>query len=172
MKTDPRFEHTIVDGKALKAQGASYTAGFQNTDYFIKKYAPLEAFKATTGEPALNWGYNIKEMRLADVLLMAAEAFARSGNETKAKTYLNQVRSRVNLAARTSTGTALLDDIATERRLELATEAVRFWDLIRSNKAATVLGSQGFKPNKHEFLPIPQQEIDITQGFLKQNQGY
>jgi starch-binding outer membrane protein, SusD/RagB family len=172
MKSDPRFEHTIVDGKALKSQGASYSAGFQNTDYFIKKYAPLEAFKATTGEPALNWGYNIKEIRLADVMLMAAEAFARAGDHTKAKTYLNQVRSRVNLAARTSTGAALLDDIATERRLELATEGVRFWDLIRLNKAATVLSSQGYKANKHEVLPIPQQEIDITQGVLKQNQGY
>jgi starch-binding outer membrane protein, SusD/RagB family len=124
------------------------------------------------GEPALNWGYNIKEIRLADVMLMAAEAFARAGDDTKAKTYLNQVRSRVNLAARTSTGAALLDDIATERRLELATEGLRFWDLIRSNKAATVLSSQGFKANKHEVLPIPQQEIDITQGVLKQNQGY
>lgn len=172
MKNDPRFAHTIVDGKALKAAGATYSAGFQNTDYFIKKYAPLAEFKATTGESALNWGYNIKEIRLADVLLMAAEAFARSGNETKAKQYLNQVRSRVGLAARTSSGATLLDDIATERRLELATEGVRFSDLIRTNKAVSVLGGQGFKAGKHEFLPIPQQEIDISQGAMKQNPGY
>ena len=38
MAGDPRFEHTIVDGNILKAQGASYTEGYQNTDYFIKKY--------------------------------------------------------------------------------------------------------------------------------------
>jgi hypothetical protein len=172
MKNDPRFAHTIIDGKALKSQGATYSAGFQNTDFFIKKYAPLSAFKATVGESALNWGYNIKEIRLADVMLMAAEAFARSGNETKARQYLNQVRSRVGLQPRSSTGTTLLDDIATERRLELATEGVRYWDLIRTGKAVGVLGGKGFKTNKHEFLPIPQQEIDISQGAMKQNPGY
>ncbi len=172
MKTDPRFAETIIDGKALKAAGASYTAGYQNTDYFIKKYAPLAAFKATSGEPALNWGYNTKEIRLADVLLMAAECFNRSGNDGKAQTYLNRVRTRVALSAKTSTGSTLLEDIYTERRLELATEGLRFWDLMRTGKAATVLAAQGYKANKHELLPIPQSEIDIMQGNFKQNQGY
>jgi hypothetical protein len=172
MKTDPRFAHTIVDGKALRTQGATFSTGFQNTDYFIRKYAPLQVVRPSVGEVALNWGYNIKEIRYADVLLMAAEAFALSGNEAKARQYLNQVRSRVSLPARNSTGAALLDDIATERRLELATEGVRFWDLVRTSKAVSVLGSKGFRANKHEYLPIPQQEIDITQGVLKQNQGY
>ncbi len=172
MKTDPRFQHTIIDGKALLQNGASYTKGYQNTDYFIKKYTPLPEFKATSGDAALNWGYNIKEIRLADVLLMAAESFARSGNETQAKTYLNQVRKRVALPDRTSAGQALLDDIAAERRMELATEGHRFWDLQRTGKAVAVLGSQGFQAGKSEWLPIPQQEIDITEGVLKQNPGY
>jgi hypothetical protein len=172
MKDDPRFSHTIIDGKALQQQGATYTKGYQNTDYFIRKYSPLPEFKATTGEPALNWGYNIKEIRYADVLLMAAELLARSNNEPQAKTYLNLVRKRVNLPDRTSTGQALLDDIAFERRMELATEGHRFWDLIRRGQAATVLGPQGFQSNKNEWLPIPQQEIDITEGNLKQNPGY
>lgn len=172
MKNDPRFAETIIDGKALKAAGASYAAGYQNTDYFIKKYAPLAAFKATSGEPALNWGYNTKEIRLADVLLMAAECFNRSGNDAKAQTYLNRVRTRVALAAKTSTGAALLQDIYDERRLELATEGMRFWDLLRTGKAATVLAGQGFKAGKHELLPIPQSEIDIMQGAFKQNAGY
>ncbi len=172
MQNDPRFSATIIDGKALKAAGATYTVGYQNTDYFIKKYAPLAAFKATSGEPALNWGYNIKEIRLADVLLLAAECFNRSGNDVKALTYLNRVRTRVTLPARTSAGAALLEDIYTERRLELATEGMRFWDLVRTNKAVTVLGSQGYKANKHELLPIPEGEIIIMQGNFKQNVGY
>ncbi|MEY4934544.1 MAG: hypothetical protein RIS64_903 [Bacteroidota bacterium] len=172
MRNDPRFAATVIDGRALKSGGASYTAGYQNTDYFIKKYAPLASFKAISGEPALNWGYNYKEIRLADVLLMAAECFNRSNNDGKAQTYLNRVRARVNLPAKTSAGTALLDDIYAERRLELATEGMRFWDLIRTNKAVTVLQSQGFKANKHEYLPLPQSEIDIMQGVFKQNQGY
>jgi starch-binding outer membrane protein, SusD/RagB family len=172
LRNDPRFAATVIDGKALKNAGASYSAGYQNTDYFIKKYAPLASFKAVSGEPALNWGYNYKEIRLADVLLMAAEAFNRSSNDGKAQTYLNRVRARVNLPAKASAGAALLDDIYAERRLELATEGVRFWDLIRTNKAATVLQNQGFKANKHELLPLPQSEIDIMQGSFKQNQGY
>lgn len=172
MQNDPRFAATVIDGKALKATGAFYTAGYQNTDYFIKKYSPLAAFKATSGEPALNWGYNIKEIRLADVLLMAAESFNRSGNDAKAQTYLNRVRARVALSAKTSTGATLLQDIYDERRLELATEGMRFWDLIRTNKAATVLSNQGFKAGKHEFLPLPQGEVDIMQGAFKQNSGY
>jgi starch-binding outer membrane protein, SusD/RagB family len=172
MQNDPRFAATVIDGKALKAAGASYTSGYQNTDYFIKKYAPLAAFKATSGEPALNWGYNTKEIRLADVLLMAAECFNRSGNDGKALTYLNRVRARVTLPAKTSAGATLLDDIYTERRLELATEGIRFWDLLRTGKVATVLAGQGFKTGKHELLPIPQSEIDIMQGNFKQNLGY
>ena len=132
----------------------------------------MASFKVTSGEPALNWAYNIKEIRLADVLLMAAECFNRSGNDTKAQTYLNRVRARVVLPAKTSTGATLLQDIYDERRLELATEGFRFWDLLRTNKAATILGGQGFKTGKHELLPIPQSEIDIMQGGFKQNAGY
>jgi starch-binding outer membrane protein, SusD/RagB family len=172
MRNDPRFAATIIDGKALKATGASYTAGYQNTDYFIKKTAPLAAFKATSGEPALNWGYNTIEIRLADVFLMAAECFNRSGNDAKAQTYLNKVRTRVVLTGKTSTGATLLQDIYDERRMELATEGMRFWDLVRTGKAATVLGAQGFKAGKHEILPLPQPEIDIMQGGFKQNVGY
>ena len=172
MKNDPRFPYTVIDGKALIQGGAKYTKGYQNTDYFIKKYTPLPQFKATSGDPALNWGYNIKEIRFADVLLMAAESLARSGNEPQAKIYLNRVRKRVGLADRTSTGQALLDDIAAERRMELATEGHRFWDLIRTGKAVSALGSQGFVAGKSEWLPIPQQEIDITEGGMKQNPNY
>jgi starch-binding outer membrane protein, SusD/RagB family len=173
MKTDPRFKHTIIDGKALKATGASYTAGYQNTDYFIKKYAGLQVDKAKSGEPALNWNNNTREIRLADVYLMAAEAIVRSpsGDAGKASSYLNRVRTRVGLQPYIGqTGPALLDLIYKERRFELATEGHRFFDLVRTQKAAEIL--KGFVKGKSELLPIPQQEIDITVGKLKQNPGY
>jgi hypothetical protein len=173
MKTDPRFKHTIIDGKALKTTGASYTAGYQNTDYFIKKYAGLQVDKAKSGESALNWNNNTREIRLADVYLMAAEAIVRSpsGDVGKASSYLNRVRSRVGLQPYIGqTGAALLDLIYKERRFELATEGHRFFDLVRTQKAAETL--KGFVKGKSEFLPIPQQEIDITLGKLKQNPGY
>lgn len=174
MQNDPRFIHTIVDGGALRNQGASYSEGYQNTNYFIKKYAPLQADRALDGEPALNWKYNIREIRLADVYLMAAEAYARAGgNDAKAITNLNKVRLRVSLQpAGGLTGQALLDFIYRERRFELATEGHRFFDLVRTGRATTELGDQGFTAGKNEILPIPQTEIDITEGNLKQNPSY
>jgi hypothetical protein len=78
------------------------------------------------------------------------------------------VRGRVGLPAVAVT----LDNIYKERQLELATEGHRFFDLVRTGKAATVLASKGFVAGKSEVLPIPQSEIDITNGVLKQNAGY
>jgi len=66
----------------------------------------------------------------------------------------------------------LRDKIFLERRHELALEGERFWDLIRTGKAALVLGPLGFVPGKNELLPIHQSEIDISQGTLKQNPEY
>jgi len=172
MAGDPRFEHTIIDAEALVDQGASYTPAFQNTGFFIRKYAPLQDQRALDGEPALNWNNNIREIRLGDVLLLAAEAHARAGNEGQALTYLNQVRSRVGLSEVNAAGSDLLDAIYLERQLELATEGHRFFDLVRTGRAEAELGDQGFTPNKNEVLPIPQTEIDITEGELEQNPGY
>jgi len=172
LDTDPRYEHTIIDGNLLKLQGATYTEGYQNTDYFVKKYAGLADEAATDGDPALNWGNNVIEIRYADVLLMAAEALSRSGDETAGKQYLNQVRNRAGVQPLSGTGQALLDRIFRERRRELATEGHRYFDLIRTGRAEAELGDQGFISNKHELLPIPQSEIDITEGLIIQNPGY
>ena len=171
MDGDPRYGYTIIDADALP--GAEYTPGYQNTGFWMRKYAPIAANVAPDGDPALNWGNNIREIRYADVLLMAAEAIVRSGgSEGTARTYLNEVRNRVGLAAVTSSGNQLLEDIYTERRLELATEGHRFFDLIRTGKASEVLGDQGFVASTHTYLPIPQQEIDAAPDVLTQNPGY
>ncbi|RMG80776.1 MAG: RagB/SusD family nutrient uptake outer membrane protein [Bacteroidetes bacterium] len=174
MQNDPRFEYTIIDGKKLKElSGASYTEGFQNTDYFIKKYAPIDANKANDGVIPLEWGDNERVIRLADVYLMAAEALVRGGgDEALARSYLNKVRVRVALQPYPGsfTGDALLDAIYKERRLELATEGHRFWDLVRTGRAAEVL--ENYQDGVHQWLPIPQIEIDLTQGQLVQNPGY
>jgi len=171
MQNDPRFESTIIDGNELKQNGASYTAAYQNTDYFIRKYAGLQANVATEGEPALNWGNNERVIRLADVYLMAAECIMRAGgDEGKARSYVNLVRSRVGLQPLANSGTSLLEAIYRERRLELATEGHRFFDLVRTGKATEFL--DGFQEGKNEVLPIPQREIDLTNGSLLQNPGY
>lgn len=171
MQNDPRYEHTIIDATALP--GATYTPGFQNTGYFVRKYAPLQSNTAGDGAIPLNWTNNVREIRYADVLLMAAEALVRSGgNEGTARDYVNKVRSRVGLDPINSSGSQLLEDIYKERRMELACEGHRFFDLIRTGQAASVLADKGFMAGKHEFLPIPQNEIDLSNGALTQNSGY
>jgi hypothetical protein len=169
MTGDPRFEYTIIDGKAMQAQGAKYNARYQNTDYFIRKYAPQQAFRSNVGTAEINWPINEIEIRLADTYLLEAEALVRGGGDaSRAQYLLDTVRHRVNLPSLPAT----LDNIYRERRLELATEGHRFFDLVRSGKAVEVLGTRGFKPNKNEVLPIPQQEIDVTNKVLEQNKGY
>lgn len=169
MKDDPRFPHTIIDGNAMKAQGAQYNPRYQNTDYFIRKYAPVTAFRSNVGTAEINWPINEIEIRLADTYLLEAEALVRGGgNAARAQYLLDTVRSRVGLAPISAT----LDNIYKERRLELATEGHRFFDLVRTGKAVEVLGPRGFKANKNEVLPIPQQEIDVTNKVLEQNNGY
>ncbi len=104
---------------------------------------------------------------------MAAEAHNRSGNDAKAKDYLNLVRRRAFGDTNhdiTATGTALTDFIWNERRVELMGEGHRFFDLVRTGKAADKI--TGFTPNKNEIFPIPFEEIQFSNGNWQQNTGY
>ncbi|MBS1565336.1 MAG: RagB/SusD family nutrient uptake outer membrane protein, partial [Bacteroidetes bacterium] len=169
MKSDPRYKVTIanIDSIVNAAPGRSYIAGYKNTGYFINKFAPLAKYVAATGQPELNFPNDYIEIRLADTYLLEAEALIRGGGDAaKAKSYLDMVRARVGLASVPAT----LDNIYNERRFELALEGHRWFDLVRTGKAATVLGPQGFKAGVHELLPIPYTELNNTK--LVQNPGY
>lgn len=166
-----RRRQTIMSQAELVAAGGNWSnpSAWDYTGFFQRKYG---SFLTQTGGPIgeLNYGTNWRHLRYADILLMAAEAFYRSSNETKARTYLNLVRNRAGLATISPTGTALFDAIVTERQLELAFEGSRFVDLVRWGKAAQELGSLGFRTGKHEVLPIP--DYDVRAGGLTQNPGY
>jgi starch-binding outer membrane protein, SusD/RagB family len=170
MKNDPRYPFTIANIDSLKKAGVcSYQAGYQNTGYFIQKFAPLAEFYNTygAGDPVLNYPNDVIEIRLADTYLMEAEAIVRGGGDaTKAQYYLDKVRARVGLPSIPAT----LDNIYKERRLELATEGHRWFDLVRTGQAGTALASKGFTTDKNEILPIPLAELTNTQ--LKQNPNY
>lgn len=125
------------------------------------------------------WSHHRRLIRYADVLLMAAEALNENGKSSDALIYLNQVRKRArggNISILPDVSVTdknlLRDKIMLERRHELALEGERFWDLVRTGNAASVLGPLGFVPGKHELLPIHQSEIDISQGSLTQNPNY
>ena len=61
--------------------------------------------------------------------------------------------------------------IQQERRVELAMEGERFYDLVRWGLAEQVLGPQGYQP-RHQYYPIPQSAIDFSGGILIQNPNY
>ena len=108
-------------------------------------------------------------MRYPEILLMNAEAAVYLGNSAIALKDVNMVRNRAGLPSLT---TVAINDVYKERRLELAMEQDRFFDLVRTGRAQTVLGPRGFKTGKSELFPIPQAEIDLSGGKLTQNPGY
>ncbi|CAM3631808.1 RagB/SusD family nutrient uptake outer membrane protein [Flavobacterium chungbukense] len=166
LKGDPRFDATIVDLLALKAAGvADYAPGDQDTGYFLKKFMPLNGDTSQGGgAAALNYKQDTYAIRLADTYLMEAEALGGTG--VRAQALLDAVRARVGL---TSVPVSL-DAIANERRLELAGEGHRWFDLVRTGKAASVLASSGFVAGKNEIWPIPQKDLENTK--LVQNPNY
>lgn len=165
---DPRYQATIIDLDSMVNAGVStYVAAYQNTGFFIRKFAPLLAYKSPVGTVELNYPQDYIEIRLADTYLMEAEALVQSnGDLTRAAALLNAVRSRVGLGPIPAT----LSNIYDERRRELATEGHRWFDLVRTGRAAQVLGARGFTANKNEILPIPLHELENTK--LIQNPGY
>jgi hypothetical protein len=173
---DQRKSVTVLDIEAYIAANPSYgityqVAPYKNTGLYNQKYLPRKG--QTSGQIELNYLNNFRIIRYADVLLMAAEAYNRStaANDVKAQGYLNQVRGRAfgnALNNVTSTGATLKQAIWDERRLELAMEGDRFFDLVRTGQATAKIN--GFKTGKHEVFPIPQQEVDIS--GLTQNNEY
>jgi hypothetical protein len=170
---DQRKDATCFDVAAYAANNPSLNVTFQvapfkNTDLYNKKYLPRKG--QTSGQVELNYENNQRIIRYADVLLMAAEAniLATSGSATKAQTYLDLVRDRAfgNADHRV---TATVQAVWDERRLELGMEGDRFFDLVRTDQASSVLGS-GYKTATKGLFPIPQREIDIS--GLSQNAGY
>ncbi|WP_280640608.1 RagB/SusD family nutrient uptake outer membrane protein [Hymenobacter volaticus] len=119
---------------------------------------------------------NVRILRYADVLLINAEAALQIGNTGAAATSLNLVRTRAGLP---SIATPTLAQIWRERRVELALEQDRFFDLVRQEsvqpgRIVPIFAAQGktFTKGKNEIYPIPQAQIDLSGGQLTQNPGY
>lgn len=185
---DPRKDATIIflgevlDGVPILGDGTTPDITYADppANTIVKE---IECYNQKIWIPGIStsnqWGTNRRLIRYADILLTAAEALNQDGNPTEALKYLNMVRERARggnaniLPDVTETGKDALNDlILRERRSELALEACRFWDLVRTGKAAQVLGPLGFVAGKNELLPIPQTQIDLSQGTMQQNPGW
>jgi hypothetical protein len=150
------------DGDVI--EGVDVMEGVDLPRYNGKAYVPTR-IPRITGPHGCD--QNVRILRFADILLINAEAAIHTGGD--AATPLNRVRARANLAP---VSNPTLQDIWEERRLELAGEQDRYWDLLRTGQAATVLSKYGFQTGKHEWYPVPQSEVDLSGGQLEQNPGW
>lgn len=150
-----------------------FPAGVKEYSRHGLKFVDLNASNPRDGS------INFTVLRYADILLMYAEALNEAGKPADALQYLNEVRNRAGLGGVTTLEAGLLRQyIATERRVELAYEAHRWFDLLRIGKTQETMNAffrgkgLNFTVEDHELvLPIPRREIDINP-TLDQNTGY
>lgn len=136
---------------------------------------PRYNYKAYAGSTSGNWesDVNIRYMRYAEVLLMIAEAKNELGQDPTSE--LNAVRNRAGLSNSTAVGQSNLRiAIWKERRVELAMEHDRWFDLVRTGQAQAAYAADGktFVVGKHELFPLPQIFINQAQGYSIQNPMY
>lgn len=179
---DPRKARTILYAGGTSIYNEAIPAGLPNPRYNNKVYSD-PAKRSQIGN-RFAWWNNVRLLRYSDVVLMYAEAANEVGgseNITKALQALNSIRTRArggnnsilpNIT--TTVQSELQEAIRRERRAELAMEHERFFDTVRWGIAADVLQAQGknYVTGKHELLPIPQTQIDLSKGVLKQNPNY
>jgi hypothetical protein len=205
---DPRFDASILhDGSVWQGRVTeTFDGGLDSPESSIQPWnASLTSYaykkgvvesippSGSTLKPTNPWVF----FRYGEVLLNYAEAEFELGNEAVARQYINMVRARpsVNMPAVTDAGNALRARIQNERRVELAFEELRFFDVRRWKIAAVTenipilrmhitkqangskvyqvqtLEARSFLP-QHYLMPIPRSEVDKSQGSLKQNPGY
>lgn len=134
LNMDQYMEDMLADGIVV-----TYGGRYQNTGIFLRKY--LGRPGGTEGAQAssdLNWDNNLHLYRYAETLLNAAELALATGSG-KAQQYFDQVRSRAGLASKTVSE----DNILAERRVEFVGEGKRYFDLVRTGRAASVLKAGG-----------------------------
>ncbi|GET29871.1 RagB/SusD family nutrient uptake outer membrane protein [Prolixibacter sp. SD074] len=168
---DLRKDATIIYPGETMWDGVVINSDTPNPMYNQKAY--LSRTQETYNGNSWESSKNVRIFRYAEVLLMKAEAANETGDPATALAALNQVRERVGLPDYTdSNQDNLRMKIYHERRVELAFESDRTFDLIREGRAATVLAKEGFVAGKNELFPIPQRQIELSGGLLTQNPGY
>jgi len=177
-QVDPRLDISIGRDGQPWLNGEIFSSSLSPTGYLTKKHQqPLsEVSSSLKGDGDLNYIY----MRYADVLLMKAEAFNESNMSDSARSNLNKVRQRARASFKGELPADLLPDITTadqsllriaiqkERRVELAQEFHRYFDLMRWGKtvAEAALGAD-FNYETKRYFPIPQAEIDSNDAIHK-----
>lgn len=179
---DPRRKATIINEGDILPDGTEVqdNPGILYARYNKKAWVPSHSGLQDNGPG------NIRILRYADILLLAAEALNENNKQAQALDYLNQVRTRARNSSPVPLpgllpNVTIMDQaqlrerIYRERRVELAMEQHRWFDLTRWGRAASAMiaaGKTNFLEGKNELLPIPQAEIDLTGGKIEQNDNY
>jgi len=173
---DPRKDDTILTSGQNDGEGNILpTSPPLDQMYWNKKAYTSKAERTSYAENKNHWE-NIKLIRYADVLLIAAEAANELGTTATAEANLEMIRARARGTASvlpyvTGSQSVLRNAIKQERRVEFALEGERFYDLVRWGDAPTVLGGLGYT-SRNALYPIPQTAIDQSGGILVQNPNY
>ncbi|HAQ19748.1 MAG TPA: RagB/SusD family nutrient uptake outer membrane protein [Prolixibacteraceae bacterium] len=170
---DLRKDKTILYDGCPPFDGKEYSSSYSISGFNLRKFlVPKSIASAYNNNPS-----NFPVLRYADVLLMKAEALNELGKSSQAENALNEVRARAGLGSVIGLSKDnFREKVLHERRMELAFEGQRWFDLIRINKgqyAIDFLHSIGKSNMNQKFLllPIPQMEIDKNPN-LSQNPGY
>ncbi len=166
---DVRKNATILFSGTVLWDGFPASTGWTNPRYNYK------AYQSSIAESWLDKGMTGKNLRIlkySDILLIRAEAGFHIGQTGEAKDRLDELRVRTGLGPVTEPIT--LDIILRERRWEMAMEHDRWFDLVRTGRAAAAMAADGktFITGTHEVFPIPEQQRIASGGRLSQNFGY
>lgn len=162
-----------LDTKSLEPLDADLIAAFDASPGDLRRAVTIdEALLMSpkfpqTGGPDHDW----IELRLADVILLYAEALNENGKTSDAIVELDKIRARAGLEGTTASSQAdVRQAIQDERRLELAFEGQRWFDLVRTGTVDAEMG-QSINSNYYVF-PIPDSEVISAPGVILQNAGY
>jgi hypothetical protein len=166
-KDSVRMNATIIFRGETLYDGRLVGMGVENPMYNEKAYDSANPGGADNGK-------NIRYLRLGEVYLILAEAANELGNTAEALNALNSVRNRAKLANYTSSSQGdIRTKIWSERRLELAFEHDRWFDLVRTRQAETAMKANGkaFDAGKHYLFPIHVNQLIQIPSFV-QNPGW
>ena len=166
---DVRISATIMMVPSVLWDGFVAPSTWNNPRYNYKAYQSsiAESWDGNKGETAKN----LRILKYSDILLIHAEAAFKLGNTSEALTQVNVIRNRALLP---SLNSLTIQQLYNERRWEMAMEHDRWFDLVRTGQAKAAMEANGkdFVIGKHEFFPIPSDQIIQSGGRLIQNPGY
>jgi starch-binding outer membrane protein, SusD/RagB family len=173
---DPRLKYTVIrNGDIISDEVKDFpfnSAWAPETGMNCGKYV----VDVPVGNLAERHEQNQKNIRYAEVLLGYAEAAFRTGNTAEAVAKINMVRQRArggkpDILPNVKASDDIFAAIVHERRVELALEGKRYFDLVRWGLAESELGPLGYQSARKGLYPIPQTELDVNPNLV-QNPGY